>query len=30
MDTKWQPQGNIVAQGIDGVPWELYDMKQVA
>ena len=25
METKWKPQGNIVAQGIDGVPWELYD-----
>ena len=23
--TNWQPQGNIVAQGVDGVAWELYE-----
>ena len=22
--TNWQPEGNIIAQGEDGVPWELY------
>ena len=23
--TNWQPEGNIIAQGEDGVPWELYE-----
>ena len=23
--TNWQPQGNIVAQGVDGVAWEFYE-----
>ena len=23
--TNWQPQGSIVAQGVDGVAWELYE-----
>ena len=23
--TNWQPDGNIIAQGEDGVPWELYE-----
>ena len=23
--TNWQPQGNIVAQGVEGVAWELYE-----
>ena len=23
--TNWQPQGNIVAQGVEGVSWELYE-----
>ena len=25
METKWQPQGKIIATGEDGVPWELYE-----
>ena len=24
-ETNWQPQGSIVAQGVDGVAWELYE-----
>ena len=24
-ETNWQPQGNIVAQGVEGVAWELYE-----
>ena len=23
--TNWHPEGNIIAQGEDGVPWELYE-----
>ena len=23
--TNWQPQGNIIAQGVEGVAWELYE-----